>query len=47
MKPFEKNIHINNIKMLHYGRINISEGIDVRKASASKEYYLSLLVFFR
>ena len=29
---------MNNIKMLHYDRIGISEGIDVNKTSASKEY---------
>ena len=28
---------INNIKMLCYDRIDISEGIDVNKTSASKE----------
>ena len=27
----------NNIKMLYYDRINVSEGIDVNKISASKE----------
>ena len=29
-------VHINNIKMLHYDRIDVSEGIDVYKTSASK-----------
>ena len=27
----------NNIKMLYYNRINVSEGIDINKTSASKE----------
>ena len=33
--------------MLCYNRIDGSEGVDVNKVSASKECYLSLLVFFR
>ena len=28
---------IQNIKMLYYDRIDVSEGIDVNKTSASKE----------
>ena len=28
---------INNIKMIYYDRIDVSEGIDVNKTSASKE----------
>ena len=28
---------VSNIKMLEYGRIDISEGIDINKTSASKE----------
>ena len=28
---------MNNIKMLHYERIDVSEGIDVNKTSKSKE----------
>ena len=31
--------------MLYYDRIGISDGINVNKASASKECYLSLVVF--
>ena len=27
---------MNNIKMLHFGRINVSDGIDVNKISSSK-----------
>ena len=35
--------------MLYYHRIDVSEGIDVNKNSASKEcpYYLPLLICFR
>ena len=28
---------MNNIKMLYYGRTDVSEGIDVNKTSESKE----------
>ena len=37
LKCFLKNIHIYNIKILYYDRIDVSEGIDVDKTSASKE----------
>ena len=33
--------------MLYFGRIDVSEGIDVYKTSASKELYLLLLVFLK
>ena len=33
--------------MLYYDRIEISEGIDSDKTSASKEWYLLLLVFLQ
>lgn len=34
--------------MLHYSRINVSEGIYVNKTSTSKRmYYLSLLLIFK
>ena len=33
-----KNFRINNIKILFCDRIEISEGIDVNKTGASKEY---------
>ena len=33
--------------MPEYDRIDILEGIDIDKINASKESYLSLLVFFR
>ena len=36
-----------NIKMIYYDRIIVSEGIDVNKTSASKEWCLSLLVFVK
>ena len=29
---------MNNIKMLYFDRTDVSEGIDVNKTSASKEY---------
>ena len=29
---------MNNIKMLHYDRTDVSEGIDVKETSSSKEY---------
>ena len=34
---FLKNDDIININMLYYDKINISEGIDINKTSASKE----------
>ena len=34
---FQKNVHINHIKMLYHHRIHFLEGIDVNKTSASKE----------
>ena len=36
---------MNNINMLYYDRIDISEKIDVNKTSASKGYDICLLVF--
>ena len=33
----QKNVDINNINMLYYDGIDISEGIDVNKTSKSKE----------
>ena len=33
--------------MLDYDRTDVSESIDVDKTSASQEYYLPLLVFFK
>ena len=37
IKFFRKNVEIDNTKVLYYYRIDISEGIDVNKASALKE----------
>ena len=34
---------MNNIKMLYYDRIDVSEGLDINK---TRVWYLSLLVFF-
>ena len=39
---FWKNVHVNNIKMLHYNRIGVSESIDINKTSASKECNICL-----
>ena len=36
LKYFLKNIHINNIKMLYYDRIDVCEGIEVNKTSVQK-----------
>ena len=38
---------MNNIKALYFDRNDVSEDIDINKTSASKEWYLSLLVFFK
>ena len=37
IKCFRKNVHIDNIKVLYYDRIDLSEAIDVDKISAPKE----------
>ena len=39
------NVYI--LQMLYYDRINVSEGIDVNKISASRMWCLLLLVFFK
>ena len=36
-KMYYKNAYINNMKMLYYDEVVISEGIDVNKTSLSKE----------
>ena len=41
----QNNVNINNIKMLHYDRIDISEEIDVSKTSEPQECDLSQLFF--
>ena len=37
IKHFLENIHRNNIQILYYSRIDVSEGINVNEKSASKE----------
>ena len=37
IKNFSKNVYINNINMLCYNRIEISEGINVNKTSEEKD----------
>ena len=44
---FFRQMFLWNIKMIYYDRIDVSEGIDVNKTSASKEWCLSLLVFVK
>ena len=34
---FLKNVYINNINMIYYDIMNVSEGIDVNKINESKE----------
>ena len=48
---FKKNAHVNNINLIYFDRIDVSEGIDVNELNGSKEcdicdywYFLSLLV---
>ena len=38
MVYFKKNVYMNKINMLYEDRIKVSEGIDINKTSASKEY---------
>ena len=38
---------MNNIKMLYYDGIDVSEGIDLNKTSESKECDCHYLVFFK
>ena len=42
-----RNKFLYKTLMLNYGRIDVSEGIDVNKTSKSKVRYLSLLLFFK
>ena len=44
---FQKNVHINNINIIYYDRIDNFEGTDDNKTSKSKVLCLPLLVFFR
>ena len=46
-KHYPQSIILINIKVLYFDRIHVSEGIDFNKTSASKVWYLSLLVFFK
>ena len=46
-KQYPQSIILINIKVLYFDRIHVSEGIDFNKTSASKVWYLSLLVFFK
>ena len=46
IKCFRKNIHIDNIKVLYYDRIDIPEGIDVDKISALKERIICYYRYF-
>ena len=37
---------MNNLKMLYFDRMDVSEGININKTSGSKEmWYLPLLIF--
>ena len=37
---------MNNIKMLYYDRIDVSEGIDVNKTNKSKSAIFATILFF-
>ena len=37
---------MNNVKMLYYDRIDVSEGIDVNKTCPSKECYICIYWYF-
>ena len=39
-------VHINNIKMIYYDRIDVSEGIDVKKTSALKKCDICYFLYF-
>ena len=43
---FQKSIHINNIDMIHYERIDVLEGIDINKTNESKECNIYHYCFF-
>ena len=40
IKCFLLNVHVNNIQMVYYDIISVSEGTDVNKTSALKEYII-------
>ena len=46
MVYFQKNVHMNKINMLYEDRIKVSEGIDINKTSASKEYDICHFWYF-
>ena len=46
IKYFWKNVHVNNINMLYFDRIDVSEGIDDNKTSASKECIICHNLYF-
>lgn len=39
---FRKNVHVNNINMVYYNKIDVSEGIDANKTNKSNEYDVCL-----
>ena len=43
---FQKNIHMNNINMIYYDRIDVLEGIDINKTNESKECNIYHYCFF-
>ena len=34
---FQKNVHVNNINMIHYNRNDVFQGVDVNKTNGSKK----------
>ena len=46
MKRFQKNVHVNNIKMLHYSEIGVSEIIDVIRQVHEKSVLFAATVIF-
>ena len=45
-KVFLTHFQINNMKMLYYDRINISEGIDINKTSTLKVCFIATISIF-
>ena len=39
-------VHVNNIEMLYYNRIELFEGVDVNKTSASKKCIICYYWYF-
>ena len=46
IKCFYKSFHVNNVKLVCYFRIDVSENIDVNKTSSSKERIFSHYWYF-